>query len=243
MCGEIWWLNLWFVGFKFDIFVPTDGLFISTFTRWSFDSFFSAQVERAGQRGNPQSRTEIQQTPSAILSEEVRTDRQNPKLLGHHVCQPSTGWAAVLKEKKNPDVYFLFVENEELKSGAFAVSVSALLGEEDEEALHYLSRVEVTEFEDIKSGYRIDFVSFTNTKKLQVCHHHRLLLRLTWVCFLLQYFDENPYFDNKVLSKEFHLNESGDPSSKSTEIKWKSGKVSSPGAQAQTHSWRSFSSF
>lgn len=39
------------------------------------------------------------------------------------------------------------------------VAVSALLGEEDEEALHYLTRVEVTEFEDIKSGYRIDFVS------------------------------------------------------------------------------------
>ena len=58
--------------------------------------------------------------------------------------------------------------------------VSALLGEEDEEALHYLTRVEVTEFEDIKSGYRIDF-----------------------------YFDENPYFENKVLYKEFHLNESG----------------------------------
>uniref|UniRef100_A0AAZ3RFU3 SET nuclear proto-oncogene b n=1 Tax=Oncorhynchus tshawytscha TaxID=74940 RepID=A0AAZ3RFU3_ONCTS len=73
--------------------------------------------------------------------------------------------------------------------------VSALLGEEDEEALHYLTRVEVTEFEDIKSGYRIDF-----------------------------YFDENPYFENKILSKEFHLNESGDPSSKSTEIKWKAGK-------------------
>ncbi|KAK9392275.1 protein SET [Crotalus adamanteus] len=73
--------------------------------------------------------------------------------------------------------------------------VSALLGEEDEEALHYLIRVEVTEFEDIKSGYRIDF-----------------------------YFDENPYFENKMLSKEFHLNESGDPSSKSSEIKWKSGK-------------------
>ncbi|KAK2090825.1 hypothetical protein P7K49_030109 [Saguinus oedipus] len=73
--------------------------------------------------------------------------------------------------------------------------VSALLGEEDEEELHYLTRVEVTEFEDIKSGYRIDF-----------------------------YFDENPYFENKVLSKEFNLNESGDPSSKSTEIKWKSGK-------------------
>lgn len=40
-----------------------------------------------------------------------------------------------------------------------SITVSALLGEEDEEALHYLSRVEVTEFEDIKSGYRIDFVS------------------------------------------------------------------------------------
>uniref|UniRef100_A0A8C6CIM4 Protein SET n=1 Tax=Monodon monoceros TaxID=40151 RepID=A0A8C6CIM4_MONMO len=73
--------------------------------------------------------------------------------------------------------------------------VSTLLGEEDEEALHYLTRVEVTEFEDTKSGYRIDF-----------------------------YFDENPYFENKVLSKEFHLNESGNPSSKSTEIKWKSRK-------------------
>uniref|UniRef100_A0A2K5J7U8 SET nuclear proto-oncogene n=1 Tax=Colobus angolensis palliatus TaxID=336983 RepID=A0A2K5J7U8_COLAP len=73
--------------------------------------------------------------------------------------------------------------------------VSVLFGEEDEEALHYLTTVEVTEFEDIKSGYRADF-----------------------------YFDGNPYFENKVLSKEFHLNESGGPSSKSTEIKWKSGK-------------------
>lgn len=48
---------------------------------------------------------------------------------------------------------------------------------------------------------------------------------LTCVHFIFKYFDENPYFENKVLSKEFHLNESGDPSSKSTEIKWKSGKV------------------
>uniref|UniRef100_A0A8C1B8S8 SET nuclear proto-oncogene a n=1 Tax=Cyprinus carpio carpio TaxID=630221 RepID=A0A8C1B8S8_CYPCA len=71
--------------------------------------------------------------------------------------------------------------------------VSALLGEEDEEALHYLTRVEVTEFEDIKSGYRIDFVSGKNSLSF--------------------------------LSKEIHLNESGDPTSKSTEIKWKPGKV------------------
>ena len=73
--------------------------------------------------------------------------------------------------------------------------VSAQLGEEDEEALRYLTRVKVTEFENIKSGSRIDF-----------------------------YFDENPYFENKILSNQFHLNESGDPSSKSTEIKWKSEK-------------------
>lgn len=42
--------------------------------------------------------------------------------------------------------------------------VSALLGEEDEEALHYLSKVEVTEFEDIKSGYRIEFVSLSGAR-------------------------------------------------------------------------------
>ncbi|XP_036607728.1 protein SET-like [Trichosurus vulpecula] len=73
--------------------------------------------------------------------------------------------------------------------------MSSLLGEEDEEALHHLTRIEVIEFEDVKSGYRIDF-----------------------------YFDENPYFENKVISKEFHLDETGDLASKSTEIHWKSGK-------------------
>lgn len=43
--------------------------------------------------------------------------------------------------------------------------------------------------------------------------------------FLFQYFDSNQYFENDVISKEFHLNETGEPSSKSTPIKWKSGKV------------------
>ena len=37
--------------------------------------------------------------------------------------------------------------------------MSALLNEEDEEALQHLTKVEVQEFEDIKSGYRINFVS------------------------------------------------------------------------------------
>ncbi|RUS82946.1 hypothetical protein EGW08_009283 [Elysia chlorotica] len=73
--------------------------------------------------------------------------------------------------------------------------VSALLNEDDEEALQYLTKVEVQEFEDIKSGYRINF-----------------------------YFDKNPYFTNDMLTKEFHLNDTGDPSSESTAIKWNEGK-------------------
>jgi template-activating factor I len=35
------------------------------------------------------------------------------------------------------------------------------------------------------------------------------------------YFYENPYFENKVLSREFYLNENSNPSSETTEIKWK----------------------
>uniref|UniRef100_T1JLF6 Protein SET n=1 Tax=Strigamia maritima TaxID=126957 RepID=T1JLF6_STRMM len=72
--------------------------------------------------------------------------------------------------------------------------ISAILEEEEEECLHYLNKLEVEEFEDIKSGYRIKF-----------------------------YFDVNPYFDNDVLTKEFHLGSSGDPASQSTPIKWKEG--------------------
>lgn len=43
-----------------------------------------------------------------------------------------------------------------------------------------MSKLEVEEFEDIKSGYRIKF-----------------------------YFDENPYFENDLLEKEFHLGAGG----------------------------------
>ena len=95
--------------------------------------------------------------------------------------------------------------------------ITAILDEEEEECLHYLSKLEVEEFEDIKSGYRIKF-----------------------------YFDENPYFENDLLVKEFHLGAGGmlklivfniivfniivfiewyilgDPASNSTQIKWKS---------------------
>lgn len=72
--------------------------------------------------------------------------------------------------------------------------ISAILEEDEEDCLHYLSKLEVEEFEDIKSGYRINF-----------------------------HFDENPYFENDVLTKEFHLGSSGDPASQSTGIRWKEG--------------------
>ncbi|KAK7070321.1 hypothetical protein SK128_003869 [Halocaridina rubra] len=72
--------------------------------------------------------------------------------------------------------------------------ISAILEEEEEECLHYLTKLDVEEFDDIKSGYRIKF-----------------------------YFDENPYFGNDVLTKEFHLGSTGDPASQSTDIKWKAG--------------------
>ncbi|XP_074645271.1 protein SET-like [Tubulanus polymorphus] len=72
--------------------------------------------------------------------------------------------------------------------------ISAILDEEEEECLHYLNKVEVEEFEDIKSGYRIKF-----------------------------HFAQNLFFENEVLCKEFHLATSGDPASQSSPIKWKQG--------------------
>ena len=42
---------------------------------------------------------------------------------------------------------------------------------------------------------------------------------------LFQHFKDNPYFENNVISKDFHMSETGDPSSTSTPIVWKEGKV------------------
>lgn len=68
--------------------------------------------------------------------------------------------------------------------------ISAILDEEEEECLHYLTKVEVEEFEDIKSGFRLRF-----------------------------HFDENPFFTNAELCKEFNLG-TPEPSSNSTVINW-----------------------
>ncbi|XP_066599209.1 protein SET isoform X2 [Prorops nasuta] len=69
--------------------------------------------------------------------------------------------------------------------------IAEILEEDEEDALRYLNKLEVEEFEDIKSGYRINF-----------------------------HFEENPYFENKTLTKEFHL---GSSASQSTAIRWKDG--------------------
>ena len=72
--------------------------------------------------------------------------------------------------------------------------ISAIIEEDEEDCLEYLNKLEVEEFEDIKSGYRIKL-----------------------------FFDENPFFSNESLTKEFHLGSSGDPASQSTPIEWKEG--------------------
>jgi len=72
--------------------------------------------------------------------------------------------------------------------------ISILLEEPEEEALQNLKSLEVEECQDIKSGYRIHF-----------------------------HFDENQFFTNSILTKEFKLGMSGDPKSSSTTIEWKKG--------------------
>lgn len=67
----------------------------------------------------------------------------------------------------------------------------------DEEAMQFLTKIDVQQFEDIKSGYKILF-HFDSTK--------------------------NTIFTNDVLVKEYNLKESGEPVSTSTEINWKPGK-------------------
>lgn len=70
--------------------------------------------------------------------------------------------------------------------------ISAMLDEDDEDCLHYLTRLDVEEFEDIKSGYRIKF-----------------------------HFQENPYFSNTELVKELDLRSRVYPGSNSTQIQFK----------------------
>jgi len=75
---------------------------------------------------------------------------------------------------------------------------SALLDEDDEDLFqNYLEKCDVQDLEDGKTGYTISFT-----------------------------FNENPYFENKVISKTLAILDSGAPASTSTTIKWKDGMES-----------------
>ncbi|KAL8604344.1 hypothetical protein ACOMHN_028107 [Nucella lapillus] len=72
--------------------------------------------------------------------------------------------------------------------------IAPVVNQKEKECLQYLSKVQVDVVEDIKSGYTLTFK-----------------------------FKTNPFFTNEVLSKEFHLDQRGQPCSKSTVIDWKDG--------------------
>ncbi|KAI6200544.1 Protein SET [Aphelenchoides besseyi] len=71
-----------------------------------------------------------------------------------------------------------------------------ILSEDEEELMHYLTRLEVTEdLHENESGYTIRFV-----------------------------FDVNPYFENRELVKAFSMESNGELTCTSTKIDWKPGK-------------------
>ncbi|XP_028669092.1 testis specific protein Y-linked [Erpetoichthys calabaricus] len=73
--------------------------------------------------------------------------------------------------------------------------LSALINENDEDALSYMTSLEVEDFKNPKLGYRIRF-----------------------------HFGRNPYFQNKVIVKEFHLGVAGSAASVSSPIFWLRGQ-------------------
>ncbi|VDL91959.1 unnamed protein product [Schistocephalus solidus] len=83
------------------------------------------------------------------------------------------------------------------------VQIRKLVTEEDEKVLAYLKAVEVQEFDDITSGYKIHFV--------------RTPLHFN---FPLQYFNKNDYFKNEVITKEYRVGEKGEPTATSSKIEW-----------------------
>lgn len=113
------------------------------------------------------------------------------------------------------------------------------------QVLHFLTRVEVEEFEDIKSGFSVTLVSnVIRCSPLSFFLSHCVLSLVTWTMFdtrlfitrfLLQHFNPNPYFENFFLKKEFHLNETGEPSSKASGIQWKEGELSAACHTPTTH--------
>jgi len=73
--------------------------------------------------------------------------------------------------------------------------LSLLLNEEEQRVMQHMKNLNVEEFDDIKNGYKI-----------------------------VLSFDSNPYFENGMLVKEYHLGANGDPKVVVTPIKWKPNK-------------------
>merc|ERR1712110_950487 len=74
--------------------------------------------------------------------------------------------------------------------------MSTVIEEEEEDCLQYLNKLDVVEYEDITTGFSINL-----------------------------YFDENPYFENEMIAKEFPMTVNRQPGKQSTctPILWKEG--------------------
>lgn len=127
------------------------------------------------------------------------------KILADHVHQPSTHLK--VRSILPSTVQRLYVQNipaavvvqDSLLTHSFYLF--SILHDQEEDCLHYMTKLHVEDFDDVKTGYRISF-----------------------------YFKENPYFENDIITKEFHLAAENQTStdftqtSTSTTIKWKEGK-------------------
>jgi len=74
--------------------------------------------------------------------------------------------------------------------------MSTVIEEEEEDCLQYLNKLDVVEYEDITTGFSINL-----------------------------YFDDNPYFENEMIAKEFPMTLNRQPGKRSscTPILWKEG--------------------
>jgi len=73
--------------------------------------------------------------------------------------------------------------------------LSTLLDEADQDVFKFLKELNVEDFDDVKSGFKVTFT-----------------------------FDTNPYFKNKVLFKEFRYNQDGNLTVTPSKIEWHAGK-------------------
>ncbi|XP_039263211.2 uncharacterized protein LOC120339194 [Styela clava] len=82
-----------------------------------------------------------------------------------------------------------------------------VLTKEDLKCLKYVTKLQVEDFEENRSGYSIQF-----------------------------YFSENPWFENRAITKEYHLPWHGSPSCSCTPIQWKKG-MNLPMKSSSFFSW------